>query len=168
MSIATSLAALQQAKTDIASAITNKGGTVNTGDGFADFAAAVTAIPAGTQVQTATGTLSMTAISGGGVSGHDYSGVIDVGFVPDFISFYFGVHASTGIKLFGAFDVSKIVAASGDNQITTLGNDGVEYLDMIDITGTSVNIRAMEQDWNWGWMAPEFTTISYTAVKYTT
>lgn len=47
MSIATSLAALRQAKTDIAVAITDKGGTVNTGDGFADFAADIATISVG-------------------------------------------------------------------------------------------------------------------------
>ena len=47
MSISTSLAALKTAKTDIANAITAKGGTVNAGDGFADFAADVGTIPEG-------------------------------------------------------------------------------------------------------------------------
>lgn len=45
--IAENLAALQQAKTDIASAITNKGGTVNVGDGFSSFAADIATIPSG-------------------------------------------------------------------------------------------------------------------------
>lgn len=47
MSIATQIAALQQDKTDIATAITNKGGTVNSGDGFDDFAADIATIPSG-------------------------------------------------------------------------------------------------------------------------
>lgn len=47
MSIATALQALQQAKTNIASAITQRGGTVNSGDGFSDFAACIATIPQG-------------------------------------------------------------------------------------------------------------------------
>ena len=52
MSIATSLAALAQAKTDIASAITAQGGTVGEGDGLADFAADIATIPTGYKVET--------------------------------------------------------------------------------------------------------------------
>ncbi len=52
MSIATSLAALAQAKTDIANAITTQGGTVGAGDGFADFAADVATIQTGYKVET--------------------------------------------------------------------------------------------------------------------
>lgn len=47
MSIASSLSALQTAKTDIAAAITQKGGTVASGDGMSDFAADILGIPAG-------------------------------------------------------------------------------------------------------------------------
>ena len=45
--IAQSLSALQSAKTAIAAAITDKGGTVNSGDGFADFAADIATITGG-------------------------------------------------------------------------------------------------------------------------
>ena len=48
MTIATQIAALQQDKTDIANAITAKGGTVTTGDGFDDFASDIATIPSGT------------------------------------------------------------------------------------------------------------------------
>lgn len=41
MSVTTALAALQAAHTDISAAITSKGGTVNTGDGFSDFATGI-------------------------------------------------------------------------------------------------------------------------------
>ncbi len=44
-SIAANLTALQNAKEAIAAAITDKGGTLATGDGFADFALAILAIP---------------------------------------------------------------------------------------------------------------------------
>ena len=47
MSIATSLQALQKAKTDIANAITQMDGVVGSGDGFADFAACIGTIPQG-------------------------------------------------------------------------------------------------------------------------
>lgn len=47
MSISSSLTALQAAKTNIAAAITAKGGTVNEGDGFADFAADIGTISGG-------------------------------------------------------------------------------------------------------------------------
>lgn len=47
MSISTSLTALQTAKTDIAAAITAKGGTVGAGDGFSDFAADIGTITGG-------------------------------------------------------------------------------------------------------------------------
>lgn len=45
--IAENLAALQQAKADIAEAITTKGGTVGSGDGFSDFATDIGTIPTG-------------------------------------------------------------------------------------------------------------------------
>lgn len=45
--IAQSITALATAKSNIATAITNKGGTVNSGDGFADFAADIGTIPTG-------------------------------------------------------------------------------------------------------------------------
>lgn len=46
MSIAESIHALKEAKTNIADAIAAKGGTVNEGDGFSSFAAGVNTIPA--------------------------------------------------------------------------------------------------------------------------
>lgn len=56
--IVQSLAALATAKSSIATAITNKGGTVNTGDGFSDFAAKIGTIPAGKTVEVGTFTPS--------------------------------------------------------------------------------------------------------------
>lgn len=53
MSISISLTALQTAKTDIANAITAKGGTVNPGDGFSDFAADIGTITGGGSGPTA-------------------------------------------------------------------------------------------------------------------
>lgn len=47
MSIATQIEALQADKTAIANAITAKGGTVNAGDGFDDFASDIATIPSG-------------------------------------------------------------------------------------------------------------------------
>lgn len=47
MSILSSISALQDAKTNIATAITEKGGTVNSNDGFADFADAISTIRSG-------------------------------------------------------------------------------------------------------------------------
>ena len=47
MSISTSITALQTAKTNIANAITEKGGTVNAGDGFSDFATDIGTITGG-------------------------------------------------------------------------------------------------------------------------
>lgn len=45
MSIASSLAALQEAKADIVAAIRAKGGTVAAGDGMGDFAARILSLP---------------------------------------------------------------------------------------------------------------------------
>jgi hypothetical protein len=47
MSILTEISRLQTAKSDIAAAITAKGGTVNSGDGFSDFATDIGTIPTG-------------------------------------------------------------------------------------------------------------------------
>jgi hypothetical protein len=58
MSIATSLTALGTAKTDIAAAITAKGGTVNAGDGFSDFATDIGTISSGIDTSDATATAS--------------------------------------------------------------------------------------------------------------
>lgn len=52
MSIASSLAALQAARDDIANAIAAMGGTVNEGDGFADFADDIGTIPSGGVTET--------------------------------------------------------------------------------------------------------------------
>lgn len=52
MSIAATVEALAQAKTDIADAITAQGGTVGAGDGFADFAADIATIRTGYKVET--------------------------------------------------------------------------------------------------------------------
>lgn len=62
MSIATSLAALAQAKTDIADAITAQGGTVGAGDGFADFAADIGTIATGYKVETAEETVTVAGV----------------------------------------------------------------------------------------------------------
>lgn len=64
MSIAASLAALAQAKTDIAGAITAQGGTVGEGDGFASFAEDIATIHVGYKVEAADYTLD----SGGTLS----------------------------------------------------------------------------------------------------
>jgi len=47
MSVSDKISRLNTAKTNIANAITAKGGTVQSGDGFEDFAAEITAIPSG-------------------------------------------------------------------------------------------------------------------------
>lgn len=62
MSIAASLAALGQAKTDIADAITAQGGTVGEGDGFADFAADIATIATGYKLETAEETVTATGV----------------------------------------------------------------------------------------------------------
>lgn len=73
MTIATQIAALQQDKSDIATAITNKGGTVNSGDGFDDFATDIATIPTGGTIDslTITPTTSQQTISAsGGTDGY--------------------------------------------------------------------------------------------------
>lgn len=89
MSIATSLAALRQAKTDIAAAITNKGGAVNTGDGFADFAADIATISAGSEIQTASG-LTVRA-------GKYVFTITGLSFQPRLVSYATGCSSSTNI-----------------------------------------------------------------------
>lgn len=62
MSIASSITALQTAKTNIAAAITAKGGTVNAGDGMSDFAEDIATIPTGGSQKTQDIALSSTRI----------------------------------------------------------------------------------------------------------
>ena len=52
MSIADKISRLSAAKTAIANAITGKGGTVGSGDGFEDFATDIATIPTGGNIQT--------------------------------------------------------------------------------------------------------------------
>ena len=61
MSIASSLEALAQAKTDIANAITQQGGTVGADDGMTSFAADILTIPTGFKVETGIVTIETTA-----------------------------------------------------------------------------------------------------------
>lgn len=63
MSIASALTRLQQASADIASAITNKGGIVNSGDGFEEYPADILTIPTGSGVVDVTITASVTPTS---------------------------------------------------------------------------------------------------------
>ncbi len=63
MSIASALARLQQASEDIASAITTKGGTVNSGDGFEEYPADILTIPTGSGVVAVSITASATGSS---------------------------------------------------------------------------------------------------------
>lgn len=67
MSIATNLQRLVDAKSDIAEAITAKGGTVNSGDGFEDFPDDIATIPSGGSVEytdrVGRGTMDITSIS---------------------------------------------------------------------------------------------------------
>lgn len=58
MAISDQITALQNDKTAIATAITNKGGTVNQGDGFDDFAIDINTIPTGV---TPSGNIALTA-----------------------------------------------------------------------------------------------------------
>ena len=58
MSIATQISALQTDKTNIANAITTKGGTVASGDGFDNFAADILTISASTPTQTKSVTIT--------------------------------------------------------------------------------------------------------------
>jgi hypothetical protein len=86
MSISSEITRLQTAKSDIASAITAKGGTVNAGDGFSDFATAIGTITGGG------GSLpsSITAIDGGSftpasdTASNGYSIYHALGVVPRF------------------------------------------------------------------------------------
>lgn len=61
--IAQNLEALRQAKTDIASAITTKGGTVAQGDGLSDFATDIGTIPSG--VDTSSDTVTAATLKSG-------------------------------------------------------------------------------------------------------
>lgn len=63
MSIASAIARLQQASADIATAITNKGGIVNSGDGFEEYPADILTIPTGSGVVEVTITASVTSTS---------------------------------------------------------------------------------------------------------
>lgn len=76
MSIATQISALQTDKTNIASAITTKGGTVNSGDGFDNFASDILTIPTGGGGQTQTKSLSVT-------SNGSYTVLPDTGYTLD-------------------------------------------------------------------------------------
>lgn len=58
MSIATQISALQTDQTNIANAITTKGGTVNSGDGFDNFAADILTISGSTPTQTKSVTIT--------------------------------------------------------------------------------------------------------------
>jgi hypothetical protein len=66
--IADNLARLQTARTDIANAITTKGGTVTSGDGFEDFPAEILGIPAGAQEIDGTFTRDSNLPSGWGLT----------------------------------------------------------------------------------------------------
>lgn len=61
--IAQNLAALRQARSDIASAITTKGGTVAQGDGLSDFATDIGTIPSG--VDTSSDTVTASTLKSG-------------------------------------------------------------------------------------------------------
>ena len=63
MSIASAIQRLQQASADIATAITDKGGVVNSGDGFEEFPADIRTIPTGSGVVDVTITASVTSTS---------------------------------------------------------------------------------------------------------
>lgn len=81
--IAQSLTALSTAKNNIATAITNKGGTVNSGDGFSDFATDIGTIPAGVTLPSC-----ITKIAGGNftpgsdTAANGYSITHNLGAVP--------------------------------------------------------------------------------------
>lgn len=63
MSIASAIQRLQQASADIATAITDKGGVVNSGDGFEEFPADIRTIPTGSGAVDVTITASVTSTS---------------------------------------------------------------------------------------------------------
>jgi len=91
MSILTEITRLQTAKSDIASAITAKGGTVNSGDGFSDFAADIGTIPTGGSAPLPS---NITAIDGGSftlasdTSINAYPLYHSIGAVPNFFMIY--------------------------------------------------------------------------------
>lgn len=125
MSISSSLTALQAAKTNIAAAITAKGGTVNEGDGFSDFA---------TDIGT---------ISGGGTTpdiypiGSDCRPYGDVVLSSNITSIYNGANTSTGnVHLFA--NSSTITSVTG-SAVTFVG----QYAFCNSTSITAVNFPAL-------------------------
>ena len=110
MSISDSLAALQTAKSDIATAITAKGGTVNTGDGFSDFAA------------------DIDTITGGGSTGLPINNQCrptgDV-VLPDTVT-SIPKGYSSGTTAYGVFSGSPLTSVSGEN-VTWVGEKAFMY-----------------------------------------
>ncbi len=85
--IAQNLAALQQARTDIAEAIENKGVTLEEGAGFTDFPEAIEDIPSG--VDTSNDTVTPETLAEG-VTAHDKSGAPIVGTMVSKV--VYGIH----------------------------------------------------------------------------
>lgn len=152
MSIATQIAALQQDKTDIATAITNKGGTVNSGDGFDDFAADIATIPSGT---TPSGTINITtngvydvsnyasadvSVSGGGgsdwVTSTEFSISLNksywkLGNIVDSVGYRIvGEDSNGNIKVIGClYDANGKVITKSNNHYLSLSYDSCEYVE---------------------------------------
>ena len=138
MSIATQISALQTDKNNIANAITTKGGTVSSGDGFDNFASDILTIPTGGGGQTQTKSLSVT-------QNGSYTVLPDTGYtlseVDVSVSVPGGVSGPPAVR-FIDYDGTVIseLTQSELNELTELPNLPYHEQDDIPMTG---------MDWNW-------------------
>lgn len=132
--IAQNLAALQQARTDIAEAIENKGVTLAQGAGFTDFPQAIDSIPIG--VDTSNDTVTPETLAEG-VTAHDASGAQITGTMENFV--YYVPEGTTEIASTTIPDKAKWFKIVLPESVTIIGDnafDGCTNLSVLDIKGT--------------------------------
>src|SRR5574344_2154207 len=113
MSISDSLTALQTAKSDIATAITAKGGTVHEGDGFSDFATDIGTITGGGSGDPALSPINSECRPTGDVVLPSIVTSIPMGY-------------SSGATAYGVFSGSPLTSVSGAN-VTWVGEKAFMY-----------------------------------------
>ena len=115
--IAENLTKLQAARTNIASAITAKGGTVASGDGFEDFASDIGSIPAGSTAAKLTPVSTVSSPSELYIVEEEY-------YIYCYGTVKLGGNTSVVFNVPNEFDMSKIGSIRGESVFSYYGSGG--------------------------------------------
>lgn len=158
MSIRDEISRIEQAKSDIKSAIIEKGVEVPDSAKINEYAEQISRIPTGTNVQRYEGTFT-TDTNG--------EAIVDCGFSPDVVTFILGVNINN-CEINVSIDFSSKKTTKKDVLAAWTQNDeGVDSFENLPRTSTGFYVKCCHYSDNWGYSRNANKTYEFVAIKFT-